>query len=358
MKRRITALVLAVLLALSLSACIAGTDQDGASVSELALVTDVGTIDDRSFNQGAWEGLVEFAQARDVSYMYWRPAGASDAAYLDAIEQAVEAGARLIVTPGFLFEVAVYNAATLHPDTKFVLLDGVPHAGDWVGSVGPNVVSVLYAEEQAGFLAGYAAVMDGFTQLGFIGGMAVPAVVRFGYGFLQGAEYAAAALGIDSIYVNYFYTGNFIPTPETQLMAASWFNAGTEVIFAAAGGAGGSVMAAAEANDGLVIGVDLDQSYESPTVITSAMKGLGASVYAIIYDYFAGNFPGGEIQIFDASNNGVGLPMETSQFRAFTVEQYEAIFARLAAGEIDVIDDHTITFEELGLNIVNVTSFN
>ena len=301
----------------------------------LALVTDYGTIDDGSFNQGSWEGVVQYALPRGIPHQYIQPAAVSDAAYLDAIELAIIGGAQLIVTPGFLFQASVYEAQSLFPDVKFVLIDSQP-----VGPDGPyvasNTVAVLYAEHESGFLAGYAAVMEGHRNLGFIGGIAVPAVVLFGTGFVEGAEYAAGVLGLSpgEVTVRYAYAGTFSPSPEVQTMAASWYADGIEVIFAAAGGAGFSVMAAAEAAGAYVIGVDIDQSGASPTVITSALKGLSASVYSVIEDFFAGNFPGGQAKLFDASLDGVSLPMETSRFQNFTQAQYDEIFGRLARGEI------------------------
>jgi basic membrane protein A len=174
-----------------------------------------------------------------------------------------------------------------------------------------------------------------------MGGMAVPPVVRFGYGFVQGAEYAAREMGLadGAVTINYHYTGNFIASPEVQSMSASWYNAGTEVIFACGGAVFDSVDAAALAADKKVIGVDVDQSIESPRVITSAMKGLQASVYACVKGYAEGNFPGGQHKIFDAANDGVGLPMATSRFNTFTQADYDAIFALLVNGSVKVIDD-------------------
>jgi len=153
------------------------------------------------------------------------------------------------VTPGFLFESPVFVAQDRYPNVHFILVDGTPHSADYsTFKTGNNTVGVLYAEDQAGFLAGYAVVKDGSRRLGFVGGMAVPAVVRFGYGFIQGAEYAAKELGLasGSITVNYHYTGGFAATPEAQTLAASWYNNGVEVIFACGGAVGNSVMAAAE----------------------------------------------------------------------------------------------------------------
>ena len=325
---------------------------------ELALITDVGTIDDKSFNQGSWEGLEKFAVEHGITYKYYQPAEQSDIAYLDSIQLAVEGGAKLIVTPGFLFETPIFTAQQMYPEIQFVLVDGVPHAGDYDLVVGENTVGILYAEEQSGFLAGYAAVKEGYTKLGFMGGMAVPPVVRFGHGFVQGVEYAAKELGVEEATINYHYTGNFMPTPEAQAMAASWYNDGAEVIFACAGGAGNSVMAAAEAAGTWVIGVDIDQSGESETVITSAMKGLQSSVYQAIDGFYHGEgdaFPGGQVWELGADRDGVALPMATSRFTVFTQADYDAIFAALVDGSISVDDDIGISADAIEVEVTVVT---
>jgi basic membrane protein A and related proteins len=332
MKKFLVLFAIAFLTLGSLAACAPEAEvEEEPTGYEIALVTDVGTIDDKSFNQGAWEGVVEYAEENSISYKYYQPTEKSTDAYIAAIDLAVENGAKVIVTPGFLFEPAIFKAQDMHPDIKFVLLDGFPQDGTYTEfRIEDNVYSVFYAEEQVGFLAGYAAVKEGFTNLGFMGGMAVPAVVRFGYGFVQGANYAAAELGVN-VTLKYKYLGGFGPTPEYQTEAATWFQGGTEVIFAAAGGAGNSVMAAAEANNGKVIGVDIDQSAESTTVITSAMKGLGISVYDALADFYAGSFKGGESVFLGVDVNGVSLPEDFSRFATFTKADYDAIFAKLVA---------------------------
>ncbi len=171
------------------------TSSDSSGKFEIALITDKGNIDDKSFNQGAWEGVIAFADANKITNKYYKPEEASDAGYLAAIDLAVTGGAKVIVTPGFLFEVPVYEAQTKYPDVKFILLDGAPHTADYVTfKTESNTASVMYAEEQSGYMAGYAAIKDGYTKLGFMGGMAVPAVQAFGYGYLQGIEVAAAEL--------------------------------------------------------------------------------------------------------------------------------------------------------------------
>ncbi|MCL2717416.1 MAG: BMP family ABC transporter substrate-binding protein [Lachnospiraceae bacterium] len=336
--KKFFALLLTLAMAFTLVAC-------GAEEFELALITDYGTIDDGSFNQGSWEGLEKYAKENKISHKYYQPADEADDAYLNAIDLAVQGGAKVIVTPGFLFEVPIFVAQDRYPDVKFVLLDGSPNNGDWdnfEGRVGDNVVSIFYAEDQSGFLAGYAAVMDGYRNLGYMGGMAVPPVVRFGHGFVQGAEYAAQELGLpeDSININYFYTGTFSPAPEIQTRAAAWYNDGVEVIFVAGGGIFFSVVPAAENAGQFVIGVDTDQSGLSDTVITSALKLLTQSVYDSVESFYNGTFAGGQTRIYSASNMGVGLPMATSKFNTFSQADYDVIFEKIVSGAV-VVNNNT-----------------
>jgi len=342
--KKITMISIAVLVLVlfGVSSVFAGGRQQpqAAAKLEIALITDYGTIDDGSFNQGSWEGVVEYGERHNKRFEYFQPSEVSDAAYLDTIELAIGAGASVIVTPGFLFGASIFAAQDMFPQARFILLDAAPNK-DGTTRIGPNTVSVMYAEEQAGFLAGYAAVMDGYRRLGFVGGIPVPAVVRFGRGYVQGANHAAQTLGLaaGAVTIRYHYCGTFAPSPAIQTMAASWYQDGIELIFAAAGGVGFSVFAAAEATGGWAIGVDVDQAHHSPRVITSALKGLQASVYQTIGMHYAGNFPGGQRVMFDASNNGVGLPMATSRFRQVTQAQYDAIFRQLATGAVRVSND-------------------
>lgn len=326
---------------------------------ELALVTDLGTIDDKSFNQGAWEGMTKYAEENNITYKYYQPQEGTTDSYLETIGLAVEGGAKLIVCPGFLFEEPVYLAQDEYADITFILLDGEPHSGDYSEyRTNDNVMPILFQEDEAGFLAGYAAVKDGYTKLGFMGGMAVPAVIRYGYGFIEGAEYAAAEMGIDGIQVMYNYTGQFAATPEAQSMAASWYQNGTEVVFGCGGAVGNSVMAAAQEKGAKVIGVDVDQSFESDTVVTSAMKMLANSVYDGVKAFYDGNFPGGKTTVFTAENAGVGLPMETSKFSTFTQEDYDGIMDKLIKGEITLTQpsaDNNDPTKDLTLSASTVT---
>lgn len=372
MKKRIISFLLVSIMAVSLAACAqkpgtqGGTEEtgntgkgtDGEGKYELALITDVGTIDDKSFNQGSWEGLKKYADEHKISCKYYKPTEKSDKACMTAIDLAVKGGAKVIVTPGFLFEKPIYEAQTKYPDVTFLLIDAAPTDGT-NNNIEKNVLSIFYAEEQAGYLAGYAAVVDGYHKLGFMGGIAVPAVVRFGYGFVQGADAAAKELGLakGAVSVKYTYVGNFDASPENNAKAAAWYNEGVECIFACGGGVGNSVMKAAETAGTVVIGVDVDQSSESATVITSAMKNLGDSVYHAVADYYAGSFAGGKSVTLDASVNGVQLPMDTSKFKIFTKEQYDKLYQGMKSGAIKVANDTAAKdASELPTTVVTVDS--
>ncbi|AET69154.1 putative ABC-type transport system, periplasmic component/surface lipoprotein [Desulfosporosinus orientis DSM 765] len=353
--KRLSAILLVLLLCVTMVTGCGGTASTGGESSkgfEIALITDKGNIDDKSFNQGAWEGVVKFAEENKISHKYYKPEEASDAGYLAAIDLAVTGGAKVVVTPGYLFEVPIYEAQTKYPEVKFILLDGTPHTADYkTFKTNENVASILYSEEEPGYLAGYAAVMDGMTKLGFMGGMAVPAVQAFGYGYLQGAEAAAVKLGLPegSISVTYHYTGDFAETDTNKATAKTMYQEGTEVIFACGGSVGKSVMSAAAEAGKKVIGVDVDQRYDSETVITSATKGLGASVIQVldsIYKTNSWSTFAGKSTYFNASNNGVGLPTTVigeengnafDRFKSFTKKDYDAVYASLADNSVDPV---------------------
>lgn len=375
--KKVLVVLLALVMVFGLVACGGGSSDEGgdAAIAKIILITDKGNIDDKSFNQGAWEGVIAFAEENGIDHEYIKPEEASDAGYLAAIALAVEAGADVIVTPGFLFEVPIYEAQYLYPEVKFIILDGAPHTADYATyATEANVASVFYAEEESGYLAGYAAVKDGFTKIGFMGGMAVPAVQAFGYGYLQGAEAAAVELGVDVSAV-YHYTGNFEENDTNKATAKAMYEGGTEVIFACGGSVGKSVMSAAAEAGTKVIGVDVDQRYDSETVITSAKKELAASVIAVLSAINEGTFDtyAGTSTYFTAANDGVGLPTVVldgssdnafDRFATFTAEDYDAVFASLVDGTVDPIRaidiasaDGYATADELvnGLALTKVT---
>ena len=336
-------LFVAVLGVFLLSSC---KDQETYTI---AMITDIGDIDDKSFNQGTWEGVKQYAEEYGISHKYYKPTGMDTDAYVAAIDLAVSNGAKIVITPGFLFEEAINICQKKHPTVKFVLIDGNPANAfafdedpDNDGTLEKNTYSILFAEEQVGFLAGYAAVKDGHKKVAFMGGKAVPAVVRYGQGFIFGVEYAAKEMGLnlDEVEIKYHYTGDFAANQKNETTAATIYNQGTTIIFACGGAVGQSVMAAAEEKNGKVIGVDVDQSAESETVITSATKGIGISAYRALESFFGGDWDeevGGKSVILDAEKDGVGLVVgETSRFATFNQAMYEAIFQKLVDKELEI----------------------
>ena len=318
---------------------------------QVAYVIDIGNLNDASYNQGAWEGLQEYCDTNNLTYKYFKSSADDTAAFQETIENAIGDNTEVVVCPGYLFETPVYNVQEKYPDVKFILIDGEPHSEDYSDyKTTENTMPVLFHEDQVGFMAGYAAVKDGNTSLGFMGGVKLPAVMRYGYGYLAGAEYAAEELGTE-VHVNYIYTGSFDATPEVESMAAEWYDAGTDVIFGCGGRVGNSVMMAAEAReDKKVIGVDVDQNSESITVMTSAMKMLSVSVFDALTSVYDGNFPGGKTTTMDITNDGIA--MDTARFQTFSQEEYDGMKQKLADGEVSVDVDIEKEPKELGLEHV------
>ena len=339
------------------------TSEDGKY--QVAFVTDVGQLKDKSFNQGTFDGVKLYAANNGLSYKYYQPANGSEATdddRYDAMKAAVDGGAEVVVCAGYLQEAALKRAAIDYPDTSFVFIDGYPLSDD-DGNILTNVAGIAFQEEQAGYFAGYAVVMDGFTKLGFCGGGGGdnPACCRFGYGYVQGANAAAAELGVD-VEVNYSwqYGANFSASPELQTMASGWYQNGTEIIFACGGAMFQSISAAASANDGYVVGVDVDQSAESDAVITSAMKGLASAVQWAVGHVYDGTFSeiGGVATSLGVTDDAVGLPTadESWRFETFTLDQYDEMYQKVLDGTLVVDADYEANLEQdysnLTLNII------
>ena len=376
--KKLFALVLALVLSLSLVACgstgttpsgstnDSSTQEPSGTVSaddipdtmtssdgkyQVAFVTDVGQLKDKSFNQGTFDGVKLYAAANGLSYKYYQPANGSEATdddRYDAMKAAVEGGADVVVCAGYLQEAALKKAAIENPETPFVFIDGYPLTDD-AGNTLSNVAGIAFKEEQAGYLAGYAAVMDGFTKLGFSGGGGGtnPACCRFGYGYVQGANHAAEELGI-TVDMNYSwqYGSTFSASTDLQTMINGWYVNGTEIVFACGGSMFQSIVAAASANDGYVIGVDVDQSGESEYVVTSAMKGLADAVQWAVAKVYDGTFDtiGGQQTSLGVADNAVQLPTgaDSWRFETFTVEEYESLYQQMVDGTLVVDDDYTV----------------
>lgn len=357
--KKLIALLLACMMVVGLFAACAPADKptDGGDEPtkvpagdgpKVAFVTDQGNIDDHSFNQYSYEGVKKFCESKSLTYKYYKPAGDTDQDRISSINTAIKDGYSIITMAGFLFGPAVYQCAAANPDVLFLALDVTPFDlkdanGETPATVPANLALICYKEEQVGYLAGYAAVADGYKNLGFLGGVSVPAVVRYGYGFVQGADAAAKELGVNDVTIKYWYSNSFVPTDEIATKMDSWYVGGTEVVFACGGGIYLSCLSAADANDGKMIGVDVDQSSVSPRIITSAMKALSNSVVVALtaakdngYKWPAAY--AGACSYLGAAEDCVGLSMETSKFTTFTTEKYNELFKAIVDGKL-VVDN-------------------
>jgi len=357
LKKVFLALLLVALVAASLAGCAPKPVDPGPAPApkyKVGMVTDAGTIDDRSFNQGTWEGIQKAATDMDLDTKYLKPAGTTEAHYITEIDNLVAAGYKYIVTPGFKFETAVFASQAKHKDAKFVLIDGYPHAGDWAPVVGTNTVSIFFAEHESGFLAGLAAALklqEG--DFGFIGGMEIPAVQKFNWGFQQGVAYANANYGtkVTMKAENVIYEGSFERVEAGQQIAATMYDNGVKAIFAAAGGVGIGVIqeavARAEAGKEVwVVGVDVDQynlgvygtKKDKSIILTSAMKYIDQAAYDMIKAEKEGKFPGGEILTFNAKNNGIGIPKTNPNLNADIEAKVAEAFNKMKDGSLVVAE--------------------
>ena len=388
--KKILALVLALCMVFALCAC-GNTPADGNKPAEeskapeaaesstpaapeapaykVAMITDYGDITDQSFNQTTYEACKAFAEANGVDFQYFKPAGDNTADRVAMIESAIDQGYNVIVMPGYAFGAAIAETAPNFSDVKFIALD--VSAGDLgEGFVVPaNLYCAVYQEELCGYMAGYAAVKLGYKNLGFLGGMAVPAVQRYGYGFVQGVNAAAAELKLTDVKVNYVYGGQFFGDADITAKMDTWYAGGTQVVFACGGGIYTSAVDAAKKVEGAkVIGVDVDQagvianyaagedadaatveSYKALTV-TSAMKGLYPATYDTLTDVIVnGNWDKyvGQISTLglvsgdDPTLNYVQIPMESTQWAdgAFTQDDYKALVKAMFDKTLTVSND-------------------
>ena len=377
MKKKVIAMLLAGVMALSLTACGGGNDDKGKKESgtdmKVAMVTDSGDITDQSFNQTTYESGKEWSEKNDVEFTYYKPESDNDEARKASVDQAVADGANVVLLPGYLFASAVIDKSEMYPDVKFVALD--MGASDILGSAlgekfdgdetkydvkeyynSDNVYCATYQEEISGYMAGYAAVKMGYKHLGFLGGMAVPAVTRFGYGYVQGANDAAKELNIvDQVQVEYVCGGQFYGDADITAYMDTWYGSkGVEAVFACGGGIYTSAAEAAVKAGGKVIGVDTDQApiidkNGEGLTITSAMKGLETTVKTALtaikedkWGDYAGKIDKLGLVSENAEENFVQLPVKSTQWNdGFTEENYHELVKAMYNGDIKVSDDIT-----------------
>lgn len=382
MKKRLIAVLLAGMMAFSLAACGGSSDSStGGGKKEdtsgenmqIAMITDSGDITDQSFNQTTYESCKAWSEKNDVEFNYYKPESDSDEARNASVDQAVADGANVVVMPGYMFAGTVVAQSENYPDVKFVALDvgagdicekGVGegytynpddyNVADYYNT--DNVYCCTYQEELSGYMAGYAAVKLGYKHLGFLGGMAVPAVTRFGYGYVQGANAAAEELGIaDQIEIEYVCGGQFYGDADITAYMDTWYGSkNVEIVFACGGGIWTSAVEAAVKTGGKVIGVDSDQAptidaYGEGITVTSAMKGLAATVNTVLTDIkggkwsdYAGKIDNLGLVSENPEENYVQLPLESTQWGdGFTEDDYRTLVKSMYSGEITVSNDIT-----------------
>ena len=389
--KKYLALLLVLVMVLSLAACASKTEpetteepaaEEPAAEEEtpaeepaadaaysVAMITDYGDITDQSFNQTTYEACKEFCEANGLQFNYFKPAGDSDAERVAMIESAIDEGYNVVVMPGYAFAGAIKETADIYPEVTFIALD--VSAGDLGDdyTLPSNLYCAVYQEELCGYMAGYAAVKLGYTKLGFLGGMAVPAVVRYGFGYVQGVDAAAKELGI-TVDLKYAYGNQFVGDADITAAMDTWYQGGTEIVFACGGGIYTSAAEAAAKVGGKIIGVDVDQAgiidgdYGEGMTVTSAMKGLAPTVKHMLSEVVAGNFAnyGGKIDTLglvsaNPEENYVQIPTASTQFEdgKFTQADYEALVAAMFAGDVTVSNDITampavtnVTVEDFG----------
>lgn len=349
--------MLVLLMAVSLSACgvkeeknrqQAEENSTEESISkdgtyEIAFISGEGELDDSGFHESSWEGIAEYADENRITYSYYRPAADTRQAREEVVRTAAKKGAKIIISQGYPFEEVIAHMQNEYPKIQFLMLDAKPRKSGQKAELASNVHCILFREEEAGYLAGYAAVREGYTRLGFLGGKEIAPVQRYGSGFIQGAEYAAMEMERE-ITLKYQYIDTFLPSDEVQQKSKEWYEEGVQVIFACNGGASVSVMQSAEELDGKVIGVDTDQSAESITVLTSAGKNLkGAVTEALDTLYENGGVwsgkQAGKTITLGAKVEGVGLPQEEEawRFENFTQRDYRKIYRGLKREEQEIL---------------------
>mgnify|MGYP002532725587 CR=1 FL=1 len=324
--KKFLAMILALVMVLAMVSVASAED-----AMRVAMITDYGDITDQSFNQTTYEACKKWAEENGVDFTYFKPAGDSTPERVAMVEKAAEEGYNVIVMPGYAFGGTIAEVQNDYSDIKFVALD--VSEGDLGGvELASNVYCAVYQEELCGYMAGYAAVKLGYTHLGFLGGMAVPAVVRYGYGFVQGCNAAAVEMGKEKeVTVEYVYGNQFFGDADITAYMDNWYQTmGVQAVFA----------------------------YGEGMTVTSAMKGLAATVNTLLTEIKAGNFAsfGGKVETLglvsgtDMDANYVGIPASTQYAEGFTAEDYAALVAKMFAGEVTVSND-TETQPEVALTV-------
>lgn len=321
---------------------------------EIAMVTESGLIIDGGYSQVAWDTISEFGASEGVSHKYYKAAEASDDSYGQTIDDAVKGGAKIVIADGYDFSQVIYDKQKQYPDVKFVIIDTAPSdAESGKMEIGKNTAELTFASEQAGYLAGYGAVKDGMTSLGFIGDEKSPVIMNYGYGFIQGAERAALEQGV-SVDINYHYCLKDEDRESESETVKKWYEKGTEIVFACGNIVEQPVIEEAEMLNKKVIACETDKNNMSDTVVASAVKDIETAIDTVLKQYKDGEFPGGTVQNYSAENDGIWLEFEKEKLGNLKKSDYKSILDELKDGDIVVKKYDSGDIKSLGLSYVEV----
>lgn len=383
--KKILSLIMILALALSAAACGGTATTSNDSLYNIAMVTGYGDINDQSFNQATWEAIEAFAADYSCNTQYFMPSSDDNSARVAAAELAIASGYDIIVLPGYIHGATVVELSETYTDTKFIALDisagdllstAVANKGETYDYIPENwnlsdyvyldnVYCAVYQEEISGFMAGYAAVKLGYTSLGYLGGMAVPAVQRYGYGYVQGIDAAAKDLGI-TVDLKYAYANQFYGDSDITAAMDTWYNGGIEVVFSCGASVYTSVAEAAKKVDGKIIGVDVDQAatidadYGTGMTLSSATKGLAPTTYNTLVDVLVnGNWSNyaGKVETLGListtpSENYVQLGENTLfEEGTFSYDDYTALVTAIYNGTLTVSNDTSVEPATTNVNV-------
>jgi len=309
----------------------AETGTNAQPTLKVGLITDLGQLNDNGFNELAYNGLKRAERELGIKGRVVESKSAAD--YVPNIGALVRQGYDLVIGVGFAQGDAIATAATRFPDTKFAIVD-VDQAG--LKGKPTNVQGLLFREEQVGYLVGYLAALAekraGGSTISAVGGFKEPPVDRFIAGYLAGAEAA-----VPGTKVLYSYSSDWEDQAKCKELALDQIARGSGVVFQVAGGCGLGALSGAKDRDVWGIGVDADQSFLGPHVLTSALKGVDAAVFLTIKALLDGSFEGGKNSIFGLDQEGVGLGTVSPKAAKEDVDAVEGVEHEIAAGKIAAI---------------------
>jgi len=356
--KKILSIIGVLVLMMALTACGSPTEEQPEEQIdyEIAMVTDSRMIMDGGYSEEAWNAVSEFGAENGISHKYYKASEASDEAYSAAIENAVSNGAKVIVADGYSFEHVVYHAQEKYPDVKFILIDAEPvdkESGET--KLAENTMTVMFSSQQAGYLAGYSAVKEGMSELGFFGSAEQSAIMDYGYGFLQGAEDANEGSNSE-VNIRFHCCDEDDDRDDVLAKSTDWYEDGTQMIFACGAYIEQPVIEAAELTGEYVIGYETDKTGMSDTVIASAVKDISTAIKSALELYSSDKFPGGEVLYYNAENKGLWLTMDDEKFENFSESDYEDIYEMIADGSIEIegydgenIDD--LEFDNIDIDV-------